>query len=107
MIGLSVSRCIKAMARGDVKEKDVEKIIAGVRCINEAAWDSIIAKYKESYWKEHSKKAEKLLRKFLKEERIEQPRLGENPRAPMTQNGIWVNSEDEIEWQDETREAVF
>jgi hypothetical protein len=75
-IGVSVSKSIRAMVEGEVDPKEVKKIIAGTACASAQDWEEVIRAYRERRWDESDPDAcEKLLRQFLSDERVEQPRL--------------------------------
>lgn len=48
MIGLSLGLCIADVCEGKIKLKDVEKIISGLICRDETAWDNVIEQYKKN-----------------------------------------------------------
>jgi len=95
MIGISLSFCVRDMAKGQAPAV-VEKIITGCRAINDEAWDEIIKRYKESYWKGLDN-AETICRKLIANGKIVQPRLT-GGSAPYVGQGHWVESEDQIVW---------
>jgi len=97
MIGLSVSRCIGAMARGEVDPSTVSKIIAGTKAENVSDWEEVMASYKKKYWQGVEEKAEAILHKFISEGRVVQPRLS-GGWVPDRDRKIWVESEKEIPW---------
>lgn len=88
-IGLSVSFCIRDIVNGIVSADQVEKIIAGTCAPNPEVWDKVIKKYKETYWIKNPKKCEKVLREFIKKNKIEQPRLN-GREGPDTFEGHWL-----------------
>lgn len=97
-IGLSVSQCVVSICKGEVSVEDVEKIMAGTLCPNEATWNFVINHYKETCWKEFPDQAEEVVRQLIVSDRILQPRIGDCRKVPNKQNGIWVDSEDQIEY---------
>ncbi|OHA85316.1 MAG: hypothetical protein A2408_01115 [Candidatus Yonathbacteria bacterium RIFOXYC1_FULL_52_10] len=97
MIGTSVALCIREMARGEVNPEHVEKIISGTACDRPECWDQVVRVYRLKYWVGVEDEAEALLRKFIKENRIEQPRLTHG-RMPNRKAKLWVNSEEGIVW---------
>jgi hypothetical protein len=105
MIGISVSGCIRDIVAGQVKIEEVERIIAGTSCGNQAAWDCVIRDYRKSYWRENPDEGERILWQLIAEGKILQPRLENKNRYPMLQtaNGrrCWVNTESEIIWSDQ------
>jgi len=97
-IGLSVSRCVADICRGNTKIEDVSKIISGTACKDEEDWNSAIYLYKRKAWSEFPEKAEEVIRKLIVEKRIEQPRLERKP-YPDIKYEIWVTDEKEIFWK--------
>ena len=96
-IGLSVKHCVIDICRGNVKIEDVEKIIARTACENEEDWNQVIYLYKRDYWGDFPDKAGEIIRQFIAENKIEQPRLNGRSFADI-KSGIWVESEKEIKW---------
>lgn len=88
-VGLSISFCIRDIVNGVVSADQVNKIIAGTCASNPEAWDKIIKTYKETYWKENPEECERVLRKFIKENKIEQPRLN-GSEGPDIFEGHWL-----------------
>ena len=101
IIGLSVSFCVKAMAKGEVDPAEVEKIVGSTRCRSGEDWDEVIDTYRKSYWRGVEDVAEKIIRQFIKEGRVEQPRLIDDEKYPSIRESIWVDSVDQIEWWSE------
>jgi hypothetical protein len=86
-VGLSVSFCFRDIARGDIKEEDVKRIIAGTRCDTREIFEIVIERYLESYWKEYPEAAD-IARRFWDRGLIDQPRVrGED--APNIAKGHW------------------
>jgi hypothetical protein len=102
MIGLSVSFCVRDIAKGEVALADVDKIIGSTRAVTPENWEQVIAHYKETYWSWDDctpEKGEAVLRQLLAEGKIEQPRLLDDRNYPWLGNRKhWVDSEDEILW---------
>lgn len=103
LIGLSISLCVKDICEGRVKLSQVAKIISGTRCVDDESWKGLIKLYRKQYWQGHPDKAEGIFRHLLAEGKIEQPRLKNDNRFPLTRWGkkegvIWVGSEAEINW---------
>ena len=94
-IGLSVSKCISEMALGNVDPGSVEKIIARTSVRSKADLEWLVKKYREEHWKGVEERAESLFWQLWAEDKIYQPRIHEH-WLPSNENGIWVNSEDEI-----------
>ena len=102
-IGLSVSLCIADIARGDVAVGEVDKLIAGTRCADEADWNEVIRVYRIEDWIEFPDEAETVLRQLIADDKVEQPRLEDNdhsPRVSASKGTHWVESEDDIVWRD-------
>ena len=102
-IGLSVSLCVADIARGDIPIEEVDKLIAGTRCNDEADWDSVIATYKEGEGSEFPDEAEAFLRQLIADGKVEQPRLKNDhhsPRVSVSKRTYWVESEEDIVWRD-------
>lgn len=97
-IGLSLSFCVSRICRGEVPVEDVEKLIVGVICPDESAWNEVISNYKASYWEEFPEQAEEIVQRLRSEGKIVQPRLQDPYRYPILGNGVWVSSEKEIEY---------
>lgn len=97
MIGTSVSLCFREMARGIVNPHDVEKIISGTKAKTPEQWEHVIQSYRREYWQGVEDVAEKLLRQFIQEGKIIQPRLS-SYTYPNRDAKLWVAKEDEIVW---------
>jgi hypothetical protein len=96
MIGLSVSSCFAAMARGEVDPATVEKIVARTACETDAGWERVMSSYKLHPWSRSiADEACRLATEFWKAGKIGQPRLIDGT-MPDISNGIWVESEDQI-----------
>ena len=74
MIGLSLSLCVSDIARGEVAESQVEKIIASTRFRNSAEFEQVLQSYSASYWSGYSHAVE-IARRLYAAGKIEQPRL--------------------------------
>ena len=97
VIGLSVSFCVRDIARGKVAYDDVAKIVAGTK-VPDGDWEDTIRRYNEIYWRELPE-AEGIFRRLLAEGKVTQPRLTTG-KAPYVGGGAWVASEDQIVWCD-------
>jgi len=84
------------MVRGEVDPTTVTKIVGGTRAANPEAWDVIIKSYKSTFWHDFPDQAEKLVRQFIAEGKIEQPRLTGNTWPRIDGKKIFVESEAEI-----------
>ena len=91
-VGLSLSFCIGDMIRGLVDPAEVRKIVAATKASTPEGWDKVIADYRETYWYADPARGEALVRQFLAEGKIEQPRLEGRGYA----NIAWAH------WLDET-----
>jgi len=74
MIGLSLSLCVSQIARGEVKEKNVEKIIAATNAPDLATFEEVLASYCKTYWHDYSEKAREIAMRFWNNGKIDQPR---------------------------------
>ena len=99
LIGLSVSECFLDMANGTILPEDVKKVIARTYCRSQAAWELVMKVY-SGYWKAYAETASSLLRQFIEEKRIEQPRLINDMRPNIDLMGRhWVTDESQIVWE--------
>jgi hypothetical protein len=101
MIGLSVSKCIYLIASGKAKIEDVTKIIGSTHCAKPEDWEKLILHYKKEFWGKRADEAERILRLLLAEGKIEQPRLADDSRYPLSSGtNVWIREEDEedIQW---------
>ena len=97
LIGLSLSFCVRDIASGKVKLKDIQVIITGTKARTPEHWNDIITHYKEIYWRENPELCEQITRDLISRNMIDQPRL--RGMAPSLAAGIhWVNTSTEIEW---------
>ena len=106
IIGLNLFLCIFDIVRGEIDSDEVSKIIADTRAKTPNDWEKIIASFISCFrckcfkccrfpW--CLKEAEAIFRKFIEENRIEQPRLN-NDKVPIITDKIWVSDEKEIIW---------
>ncbi len=98
MIGLSLSKCVAAICRGEVKRESVEKIIARTTVPNEYAWDQVFTEYVRTIWKDFPEQAVKIAEDFIGRKLVEQSILTRRGKRPDISGGIWVRSEKEIKW---------
>ena len=98
IIGLSVSFCVQAIAKGEVNPEDVEKIVASTCCRSDKDWEYLIGAYRSCYWRGVEDVAEKIIRQFISEGRVEQPRLIDDEKFPSIRESIWVDSIDQVVW---------
>lgn len=88
LIGLSLSFCVADIVRGKVQLENVNKIIAGT-CAEPTEWENLLTDYKRIYWDFNPDECERVARKLMDENKIEQPRLnGKN--APNIAEGHWL-----------------
>jgi hypothetical protein len=87
------------MAQGKVDPRGVQKIVARTGVTNPDEWELAIRMYRDHYWgASYAAKAEEILRAFIAENKIEQPRLTEG-LVPDTKYAFWVQEESEISWK--------
>lgn len=116
MIGLSFSRCVAEIAAGKVAIDDVEKIYSRTATSD---WEKTIEDYK-SYWENISSlvcqddlsdedcllfvgKCQQIAKQILP--KVFQPRISDN-KYPDCNCSFWVESEDEIVWQDDNTKVA-
>jgi len=91
-VGLSVSFCIRDMVAGKVNPADVSMIVAGTKAATPEAWEGIITRYRDIYWRDKPASCEALLREFLAANKVVQPRLEtDDDRATNITNGYWMD----------------
>ncbi|ACK73362.1 hypothetical protein PCC7424_5009 [Gloeothece citriformis PCC 7424] len=99
LIGLSLSGCINDILWGNVKEKDVDYIIVSCVFKNEQDLEEIInSNLDNGIWKQEFLPEIKALIKRLT---LKQPRLIKPDHYPLIIKEYWVNSEEDIIWNDE------
>ena len=99
MIGLSVHDCCREMALGRRDPETVLKIIACTGVNEPGEWELVVRMYRDFFWDaQYAVRAEEILRKFLRENRIEQSRFTEG-LIPDIRHGFWVEDEGEISWK--------
>jgi len=101
MIGLSLSFCIRDIATGKVPIGDVEKLVVGTKTPDDEAFESVLQQYCEYYWYECAEEAVEIARRLRAEGKIEQPRLENDDRFPNIAEARWVETEEQITWQEE------
>jgi hypothetical protein len=103
VIGLSVHDCCREMALGRRNPETVSKIIACTGVKEPGEWDLAVRMYRDFFWDvQYAARAEEILRKFLRENRIEQPRFTDG-LIPDVRHGCWVEYESEISWKKVSR----
>ncbi len=101
MIGLSLSRCIAAICRGEISETDVTRIITSTNCSDDESFEDVARRYsmKNRPWEDFADKAHRVLNTLRNSGRIEQPRLLNHGRIPFFQpTRIWVSDPAKITW---------
>jgi hypothetical protein len=73
-IGLSLPGCIMNIARGEIDEQDVKFIVAGT-CVPLDQPEALLVHYEKAEWIDCYKKGADILRRFIKQGKIMQPRL--------------------------------
>lgn len=100
MIGLNVRYCFVDMAHGKVDPSAVEKVFSSTSARTLEDWDKIIEHYRGACWGKNADEAERLLRQFLAEGKVYQPRLAHKATPSWVDTGSnWVVSESEISWR--------
>lgn len=99
MIGLNIKLCIWDIINGEVKVDDVTKIIDNTTNFTTEQWENFIrAARRWVLWQSKPLESEALLRKLIKEGKIEQPRIKDKNHFPKIIDTHWVNDESEITW---------
>jgi len=75
VVGLSFSFCVRDIALGHIQLNEVEKIVAATAADSPAAWEELLASYKEMYWDDNPVECERIARHFIDNGLVEQPRL--------------------------------
>jgi hypothetical protein len=88
LTGLSLSRCIKDIIDGVVKEEQVQVIIARTMARNSDEWHSIVCQYQNSCWQKDPITAAEICFRLLNNGKITQPRL-EGKAYETIKNGHW------------------
>lgn len=100
MIGTSLSDCIADILAGRVSEEEVEEIYTGTAYETADDWDSGIAHYQHIYWR-NNPKAPALIARLRRDGKILQPRLDRGMYPVIACTGHWVDSFNDIEWEDD------
>jgi hypothetical protein len=106
MIGLSLSFCIRDIMSGDnvrikdadgqirlaqVLETDVTKIITNTCLRTETDWEDLYERYGQVYWRAFEAGAViALVKRFLVQDKIEQPRLLDPEYGHSIQDAHWI-----------------
>jgi hypothetical protein len=97
-IGLSLSQCVGAIARGRMPQGAVKEIITGTRWTSDEEFDRMIVRYRRDHWQDCAPLAERIARELRIERKLVQPRVEHQP-VPRVMNGkIWVDSREDITW---------
>jgi hypothetical protein len=93
LVGLSFSFCIKAVLLGKIAEEDVTCIITSTMARDSHDWANVISSYKEGYWYDDPERAEAIAWRFINENKVIQPRLGQSlgeldGYLPLSQEGF-------------------
>ncbi|HEY9071462.1 MAG TPA: hypothetical protein VIV61_14480 [Candidatus Ozemobacteraceae bacterium] len=92
-IGLSVSRCILAIAEGRIPPGAVAKIVGGTQFDN---LDTMWQEYSQKYWSGCTLRARTVFFQFAEQQKIDQPRL-RNEEPPDSTAGIWMVGDRQFE----------
>jgi len=85
-VGLSISRCILAIAEGRIPPGAVQKIVGGTLFDNlENMWQE----YSQKYWSSCTLRARTAFFQLVEQNKIDQPRL-RNEEPPDSSAGIWM-----------------
>ncbi len=90
VVGYSLSFCIKSILDDKISQDRIDKIITGT-AINDENLEEVLDIYKKTYWKENPELAEGIIKEFLEQGKIEQPRLEGN-------NTPWIGAKDGAYW---------
>lgn len=91
--GLSLSKCVASIIHGDIKEKDVKKIIAGIYAPDFDTYINLCHEYAIIYWQENQEKAIEVAINLWRNNKIDQPRLRKEG-VFFTGDGPWVDETD-------------
>lgn len=93
LVGYTLSCCIEHIISGDVNQNDVLKIVSNTKADGPRTWDGVISLYRKAYWYRDPDHAETLVRQFITEGKIEQPRLTD-PSYTCPTTEFWVEVPD-------------
>jgi len=86
IVGLSISRCVKAILEHQIPVSWISKIVAGTSCQNlDEIWDV----YSTKEWSRFPIQSRKIFSQLIEEGKIDQPRLRDQS-PPDTSRGIWI-----------------
>ncbi len=89
-IGLSLSHCVKDIAKGFVSLDDVFKIFASTKASTPKEIDDLISVYKQYYWNFDPVSCEQIARELFETGRVDQARLS-GGEANYIGNGWWIH----------------
>ena len=88
MVGLSLSMCVRDLAEGKVRYKDVAYISTGTYAPTAQDFLSVLDTYSTTYWRDYPKKAQSIALWLWYDGKIIQPRtMGKQPLS--LDNGHW------------------
>jgi hypothetical protein len=87
-IGLSLSFCVRDIARGVIPLEEVVGIRSATAVTTPEGWDALFAEYRSTYWSADPDRCEAIARQLLAAEGIWQPRLEDKPVHNIAQ-GRW------------------
>ncbi|HNW34161.1 MAG TPA: hypothetical protein PKM25_04465 [Candidatus Ozemobacteraceae bacterium] len=85
-IGLSISRCVLAIAEGRIPPGAVQKIVGGTLFTD---FDNMWQEYSQKYWSSCTLRARTAFFQLVEQNKIDQPRL-RNEEPPDSSAGIWM-----------------
>jgi hypothetical protein len=93
LVGLSFSFCIQAVLLGKIAEGDVSHIVTSTMARDSHDWANVISSYKEGYWYDDPERAEAIAWRFINENKVIQPRVGDSlgqleGHIPLSQEGV-------------------
>lgn len=92
MTGLSLSLCVAQIARGDVDEANVLKIVAATKASDLETFERVLDHYCRNYWVEFPEKAREIAMRFWDKNLIDQPRTRDEP-CHYIGDGKWMDEE--------------
>lgn len=78
-VGLSLSFCVSDVIAGEVREEEIDGIVAGTAAGTPEEVDELIRDYRQLYWVEDPDKGEEVARRLFEEGKVLQPRLEGRP----------------------------
>ncbi len=98
VIGISLSKCIQAVANGHIQPAQIVRIVTDRVIEDEKKWRTLIAQLRVLYWKANPNLAEKTVRELLAAGRIDMP-AADGGNVPDKTYGIWVLGKSDIVWR--------